>query len=231
MEYRIKNKKVRFDPYNMKYSKNLGNNRGSTADVYLINGDAYKLYRPYCSTTELMTKEKVNYFKGIPTKRIVLPKESILDKKRNLRGYISKYIEDLGYDNLLNLDKSSLIDELKILREDFILLGDYGVLVKDSNLGNTVFHNGCYLIDCGRYLTGDETGYDANISISCNLDEFSQYLIYQIFGICIKNNGYLSKLKEIRKEYFSLDNNSMIDYLSFDMIEDNLGQYLKRKIR
>lgn len=230
MEYRIGNKKVRLNPYHMKYSKSLGNGIGTTADVYLIDGKAYKLYRPYCRIAELMTKDKVDYFKDIPTKRIILPDESILDKKRNLRGYISNYIEDLGYDNLLNLDRADLIEELKILRDDFILLGNYGVLVCDSNLENTVFHDGCSLIDCGRYLTGDETGYDRNISISCNLDEFSEYFVYQIMGRWMIKNNYHEKLRELKKEYFSVDNDSMINYLEDDMVEDNLGQYLKRKV-
>lgn len=230
MKFRVGNKKIRLNPYDMKCFKSLGS--GSTADVYLINGDAYKLYRPYCSIKESITKEKVNYFKNIPTKRIILSKESILDKKRNFYGYISKYIEDLGYDNLLNLDRASLINELKILRDDFILLGDNRVLVSDSNLENTVFNNGCYLVDCGKYLTGEETGYDANISIGYNLEEFSFYFVYQVMGRWLIKNKYCNELKNLKRQYLSLnENDSVIDYLEDDMVEENLGEYLKRKVR
>ena len=93
MEFLIDGKKVRLNPYNMRYSPLIG--EGTKARVYLIGEKAYKLYKPFCDT-ELMTKETIDYLKEIPTKRVILPKSPILDKKRRLKGYISKYIVDFG---------------------------------------------------------------------------------------------------------------------------------------
>ena len=79
MEFLIDGKKVRLNPYNMRYSPLIG--EGTKARVYLIGEKAYKLYKPFCDT-ELMTKEKIDYLKEIPTKRVILPESPILDKTR-----------------------------------------------------------------------------------------------------------------------------------------------------
>lgn len=227
MEYRINNKKIRLNTYNMKYSKKLGS--GSTADVYLIGDCAYKLYKPYSSIKEPMNKEKVEKLKNIKTKRIVLPKESILSKKRNFCGYISKYVKNLGYEDILNMSKKDLINELKILRDDFILLGDNKILIRDMNIENTSFNNGIYPIDCGRYLTENETNYDENITISSNLDEYFEYVLYEIIGTYFKRKKQYQEIKNIRND-INKNYDSIIEYITENMQEENLNQYLKRKV-
>ena len=59
MEYLVENKKIRLNPYHMKYSKEISKVKGTTADVYLIKDKAYKLYRlPY--SKEPITKEIID---------------------------------------------------------------------------------------------------------------------------------------------------------------------------
>lgn len=147
---------------NMNDHKCIG--KGTMARVYLIDGKAYKLYFPF-SFPENITKEKISLYKTIPTKRIILANQPLLNKKGKIRGYISQYIKNLGMENFLQLEKSKILEELKILREDFILLGEYGVKTDDINIENTIFHDGLYFIDCGRFKISDETKHAEYVKI------------------------------------------------------------------
>ena len=83
----VDNKKIRLNPYNMKYSKEISTVKGTTSDVYLINDKAYKLYRlPFLS--EPINKETIQVMKTIKTKRIILPENAILNKN-NYWNYLS----------------------------------------------------------------------------------------------------------------------------------------------
>lgn len=224
MQYLIDEKKVRLNPYNMKFSTKLGETINSK--VYLINGQAYKLYKPY-SSKESITKEKIEHYKTISTKRIILPQKSILDKKRNLQGYISKYIEDLGITYFMKQDINQTLNELKLLQEDFILLGENNILVNDASYDNTNFNQGLYIIDCGKF----QYGIDENISISYNLDNFNEYIINEIiikYGRNIKGN-----IRKLRKEYISKISKGIdiLEYIEQDKKEQNLHSYIKRKVK
>lgn len=229
MEFLVDEKKVRLNPYNMKFSKCIG--QGSSAKVYLIGDEAYKLYKPYCGK-ELITKAKIELFKQVPTKRIILYDKAILDKKRVLQGVVSKYIEDLGIDKFMGSSKQQVLDSINYLIEDAIRLGDYGILLNDVSIENSSFNDGIYFIDSGRYQTINETGYDSNITISYNISTINEFIISQIFGkwalTKYKNNG-----KKIRDEYLLAlsKGESIEEHLFSDMCDETIDQYVKRKVK
>lgn len=222
MEFLIDGKKVRLNPYNMKYSPLIG--EGTKARVYLIGEKAYKLYKPFCDT-ELMTKEKIDYLKKIPTKRVILPKSPILDKKRRLKGYISKYIVDFGIEQFMLKDIDITLRELEKLQADFLTLGDYKVLVNDANYTNSVFNDGIYIIDCGRFEINDK------ISRFHNIQMFNDYLIGSLFTTYCRINGInFSKSKdEYNNMRLQMD---LVEHLENDIGNSrNLDEYLRKKSR
>lgn len=228
MIYLLGNKKIRLNPYNMRKDKHLGT--GTTATTYLIDGKVFKLYNPY-NEPELLTKEKIKLYKSIPTKRIMLAKEPLLNKKRQLRGCVSEYIEDLGKDNLSIQPKSKIIEELKILREDFILLGESGVIVHDAILKNTIYNNGAYLIDSGRYQTVNELTEEFEVDpVSINIETFSEYLINEL----LKFQGFVptdyARFKE-ELSFYESEGIESLCYIEYDMSEnETFGEYTKRKV-
>ena len=223
MEFIVDHKRIRLDPMHMRFSKQIG--KGTSACVYLIGTNAYKLYHPYGSK-EKITKEKIEYFKKIPTKQIILSKEAILDKKRNLCGYISPYIEDYGTDSFLELSKERVLEGSYGLLQDFMLLGDYRVLVNDANVNNTVYHDVPYLIDCGRFSYQDMEDIDENRAISYNIDNFNLYFVRDLLA-----GGNLSFSRKLMNEYFFKlrEEIHVLDYFENDMKEETLGAYIKRK--
>ncbi len=212
---------------NMNDHKCIG--KGTMARVYLIDGKAYKLYFPF-SFPENITKEKISLYKTIPTKRIILANQPLLNKKGKIRGYISQYIKNLGMENFLQLEKSKILEELKILREDFILLGEYGVKTDDINIENTIFHDGLYFIDCGRFKISDETGYDSVTTTAYNLDDFDHYFLYDLMCMYGVDETKHAEYVKIYKDNLSKDV-EILDYLQEDMTQkENFGQYVKRKV-
>ena len=133
-------------------------------------------------------------------------------------------------ENFLQLEKSKILEELKILREDFILLGEYGVKTDDINIENTIFHDGLYFIDCGRFKISDETGYDSVTTTAYNLDDFDHYFLYDLMCMYGVDETKHAEYVKIYKDNLSKDV-EILDYLQEDMTQkENFGQYVKRKV-
>ncbi len=228
MECFINDKKIRLNPFNMKYSKEISTIKGTTSNVYLIEDKAYKLYRlPYLK--EDLSKEMISTMKTIPTKRVILPEEAILDKHHHVVGTISTYIKDLGVDNLLSLPRKDLIEELKLLKEDFIALGSSKIKVNDLFLRNFVFHNGMYFIDVGKFYFLD---MPSDIVISKNIDELNLFLIDRFLiplaSTYSKNKSLTSR--KIKEDFYKNIENIPIDKtLQADFTEENLEKYLIKR--
>jgi len=120
MEFLVDGKKVRYNPYNMKKDRHLGD--GYEVEAYQINDKVVKFFHKYPKKKIIITKESVEKMKKIKTKRILLPTDALLDKKRNIRGYQMDYIEDLDMDSYFGLDKDQLVEEHKSLKNDRTML-------------------------------------------------------------------------------------------------------------
>lgn len=232
MQFYVNGKKERYNPYNMKKDKFLG--EGMEAKVYKIDDKAVKFFKQYTGKKIILTKDSVEKMKNIYTKRILLPTDALLDKKHNLRGYKMDYIEDLGEDSYFDLDKEKLREENELLREDIELLSDNKVLIEDLIKENTSYHNGIYLIDPGSYQF--DSILDANQVYGINMDLINHYLLFEV----IRNyhlekhrkfNNYASYdfSREINKEYNRSGKNDVIEFLS-DIEEDNLKDFIERRV-
>ena len=99
MVFLIDGKKVRLNPYNMRYSEKIGETVNSA--VYLINGKAYKLYKPY-GKKELITKDIIKYYKN----NNGLNLEKIVDEYNN---YIHTVIKNMNYSEFSSEDVEEIV--------------------------------------------------------------------------------------------------------------------------
>lgn len=239
MEIFIAGEKKRINPYNMKYSEKLPS--GSQVNPYIVNDQVYKLYKEHLinekliklrqEKTVILTKEKVEFMKKIPTKRILLPREGIYNKKRKLIGYITEYIKDLEFKSFTSLESTNLIRELKLLKEDLCMLEDNSILINDLIPENVIYNRGIYLIDPGSYQTKDETNYDSVVTGAYNNERFNEFIINKVFITTLKNNNVdinltRSNIKKEASNYYSV-----LDYLIENIKEDNLLEFIKRKAK
>lgn len=228
MVYFENNKKVRYNPYNMKYDKKIGS--GLESDCYLINGEVVKLYNDYCQKIRL-NKVEIEQMSKINTRRIIMPSVALLDKKKKAKGYKMKYINSLGYDSFYKMPKNKLTEELKILEDDVNLLTDNDVLLDDICITNTIFNNGAYLIDPGSYTINNLI-----CTKEMNRDRINEYLIYLLVEYAVIKYGKESYniLINIRRRLFLKKYYDIMDYLKDNLEFNNLDElvdYEYKKIK
>lgn len=231
MEYLVGNKRVRYNPYNMKKDIKIG--EGNEGIIYHIKDKAIKFYKPYCKKVRL-TKEDAIFLSTIHTKRILTPDDILLNKRRQIEGYYTKYIEDLGINNLLDLVKDILKEELSILKEDVILLSNNLVMLDDLLLENISFHNGVYVVDPGSY--GRLKRSDSLVAYALNIEIINNFLISQLLSTAtyhLTNDRKISRqvTQSIFNDYKEKEYPDLIEYLIDDVKEENLKEYIKIKSR
>ena len=218
MLFYVDGKKERYNPYNMKKDKKIG--EGQEVDAYVVGDQVVKFYKPYCKKTRL-SLNAIERLKKISTSRILLPTASMLDKKRNLRGYKMDYVENLGEDSFLLLPSEKRKEELKKLKEDVLNLSDNGVILEDLHQLNTVYNNGIYFIDPGSYKFVKDDTLTENDKIQCygiNIDRINEFLISSL------SHFSLVKHTNITNSYLKSGKDNMIDYL-FDREENTMKDH------
>lgn len=224
-------KKVRYNPYNMKRDSLCGS--GMESDAYKINDKVVKFYKRYCKKIR-MDKKTCNALSKIYTKRILMPKTSLLDKKRNIQGYTMEYIEDIGKDSFFKLTKENLKEEIEKLEEDITQLSDNAVEIRDIlEESNTVFHNGVYLIDPGSYSIGKKNDKKCIKIYGKNRDHINEYLIRLIKK---RANAYCSDsakvgeaISKLKKEIY-INKIDPMTYLK-NIPSENLDELIDKYIR
>lgn len=219
MLFYVDGKKERYNPYNMKKDKKIG--EGQEVDAYVVGDQVVKFYKPYCKKTRL-SLNAIERLKKISTSRILLPTASMLDKKRNLRGYKMDYVENLGEDSFLLLPSEKRKEELKKLKEDVLNLSDNGVILEDLHQLNTVYNNEIYFIDPGSYKFVKDDTPTENDKIQCygiNIDRINEFLISNL------SHFSLVKHTNITNSYLKSGKDNMMDYL-FEREEDTLKDYI-----
>ncbi|MCI8346558.1 MAG: hypothetical protein HFJ12_01240 [Bacilli bacterium] len=223
-------RKIRYNPYNMKRGENKGS--GQEVDVYKEKDEVVKFYKPYCGKIR-MSKETCEYFQKIHTKRILLPKKVLLDKKRQIRGYKMPYIENLGANSLYLLNRDELKNEMNLIHEDIVCLSDYHVLIEDLSMENSVYHNGIYFVDPGSYQKCETI--PTSVVYGMNMDLVNEYLLSKVFRRCCisvqKDYHKINAVMDLIEREIEVQNLTPLTYLMEKMESKNLLEYIEDKFR
>ena len=230
MEFLENGKKVRYNPSNMRRDKKIG--FGLEVDVYQIGDEVAKFIKRCPGKKIFLDKSSIEKMKQIDTKRILLPTTVLLDKKHEFRGYKMDYIENLGVDSYVSLDKENLVRENDLLKEDLVKLSDEKVLIEDLNHENTSYHNGIYLIDPGSYKI--DTNLDSNQVYGINLDLVNHYLIYSVLRNYVLNKyqkvDSYGFSREVNREYNKSGKNDVLEFFN-DIKEESLSEFVENRIK
>lgn len=210
--------------------------RGMESKVYHKKSEAYKYYR-FFSSCDRLNFQEVQYLSNISTNRILLPKDILYTITGQFKGYTTSYIEDLGLIHFMKLPKDIILHEFKLLKADCDVLGEKGVVIrdilpKDSRVSNHVFHHGLYFIDPGRFYL-DFVSLPNEIVLE-NQKMIDDFLFFRVFSSYADyefgKDGYsYTKLYQLKR--FCNDKNiSFMDFIASDICEENLENYVKRKI-
>ena len=230
MQFFENGKKVRYNPYNMRRDKKLGS--GLEVDVYQVGDEAVKFIRRYPGKKILLDKNSIEKMKGIDTKRILLPTTVLLDKKHEFRGYKMDYVENIGIDSYISLNKEDLVKENALFKEDLTKLSDEKVLIEDLSHENTSYHNGIYLIDPGSYKI--DNNLDSNQVFGINLELVNHYLIYSVLRNYVLNkyqevDSYRFS-REVNKEYNNSGKNDVLEFFD-DIKEEKLSEFVENSVK
>lgn len=210
--------------------------KGEEAKVYHKGDVAYKCYHHIAWCSRLLP-EDVSFLQGIYTDCILLPQTTLYNIFGDFCGYTTRYIEDLGLLHFMGVPTNVVLRNFKLLSNDARVLGENRVLVsdfmpKDTRVRNYSFNEGLYFVDPGKYFIN----YDSEREkiVKRNKDLIDNFLFFRVLNKFCKEQfgdyGYdFSKLYSSLSE--ARDNDvSFLEYIACDIKEDNLEDYVKRKV-
>jgi len=185
---------------------------GREGKVYRYQDLALKIHNSL-GKKFVLNLEKVNKFKNIDTKRILLPKNPIYVKsklisKLNFTGYSTSLVTNIkDKKELIDIDSNHLYNELQTLKSDTTILSKNKALINDlAHCRNFVFNSNLYFVDCGGYYF-DET-LNFNEVYTENIEEVGMSLYRNLFCLNSKLNiirDELLKIKNINEEDIDQD--------------------------
>ena len=210
--------------------------RGTEGKVYRKGELAYKYYHKssYCSR---LTLEDTKILENIITNRVLLPRDTLYTYLGEFRGYTTQYIKNLGLFHYMELPTALILQDFHLLTCDCEVLGRKNFLVydfmpRDERVRNYSFNQGLYFVDPGKYHM--DFSLSEEEAILENKKSIERFLYYRViskyvnekFGHGLYDYDRLRQFKDIMEEHPGL----LMNYIRSDIKEDNLKEYVKRKV-
>lgn len=210
--------------------------KGTEGKVYKKGDFAYKYYHrySYCSRLSL---EETQFLENMSTNRILLPRDILYTCFGKFKGYTTHYIQNLGLIHYMGIPTELIVRDFHLLNCDCEVLGKrniviYDLMPKDDRVQNYSFNRGLYFVDPGKYHM--DFSLSEEEAILENKKSVEQFLYYRV--ISRYANEFIGhrlydyeKLKPFR-DVMGEQPGQLLDYISSDIREDNLAEYVKRKI-
>ncbi len=223
MDYYIESEKGRvlFTP---SYYNKIG--EGIEGKTYKNDDLAIKILYDYCDSPCLneynnkrignLTEQECKYLINISEsmQQILLPLSIVRDNDGIYKGYTTRRIDKPKHGrNILNMPKIKVINNLKIINEDVLLLGEHKVELHDIGTHNSLIKNNkLYFIDPGFYKTSkDRTKEEVHKNNEYMMTGYIKDLITYIYESCAYENNpekrkKIRQLEAILKEEYFLTN-------------------------
>ncbi len=174
MEYQINGRKFNIFPQNL---QKIGS--GKEGISYNVNGKVLKLYH-LIPKKKFLNYEECRYLTALSTRRVLLPRQVVLSKNNNIRGYVAApYIEKK--EKIYDIMGSKFIEEYKAIKNELEYLGENYVMAGDFTLENFICSDKFYLVDPGSYLINfdmmeEDSDRNKKYLANLNVHEFNQFM-------------------------------------------------------
>ena len=221
MEFYIGDKKYKYTEDEL-YLYLLSDN-GIEGNVYAIDNQAVKIYRPSCRKARLEEAD-VDFLKTQKTKRLLLPEEKVYNAKRRFNGYTTKLIDSKTLFAMREMKITKLLEEMSYFKEDSVNLAEEKVLIDDLYLENIVVGDGLYSCDPGSF-SREERMSERQVEIE-NRYMVNSLFIDEIFKVCY---CIPKKEREILKDLTN-SGEYISDILSWESIDpdESVSHLVKR---
>lgn len=235
MEYRVGNKKVRIYTH---YLEEIS--RGKEGIVYKYEGKCLKLYHDI-PKKDILSLRDCEYLTTLNTERIILPQDTVCNKKHIIKGYTTfPYVDKKR--NIYDISGEEFTKEIDLINTELIYLGEHYVSVDDLWIDNFTCGDKFYFLDPGSYIVHwdmmhmkDEKNFIAleNYNLEC----FNVFLVVHIILKYMKKVIHNDKIyndvfNEIHKRYLLSSCYNKMDYISQFIIPDRpLKESIKELIK
>ena len=197
---------------------------GVESNVYRLNDEVFKIHKNDRQIKFKLDEETAKYLSNIKTKRIIMPKKIIYDVKSNFCGYTLPYLESYQKAILRRKKMDEIVEELKLIEQDLILLKEHNVDLEDFTLDNFIVNRGLYMIDPGSYKVSKD---DKKYTEIVNKQKYLEFMINEVFPIAVRLN---KKQKRELSNYIGGEYISEIFDHNYEE-DDTLRKYLKRIVK
>lgn len=209
---------------------------GQQGTVYKYKGKALKI--PYDHSNIFDTNYDISakdceYLKKINTKRILLPEDSLTNRKGDLRAYTLELITKNDHKALFNISKDKFLDELYAVREELKLLSENNVRVNDLAMKNFMYDGMFRFVDCGRYSVSYNNleKMDMDIIRRIKRDNNNEFKDFIISGLFFKDEIVSSEIfTEVAEEISTIGGGFVGGYVEKTMPKHaTLNEYVKKR--
>lgn len=194
--------------------------QGVDGIVYKYNDKAIKLYHDDIHIKLHLNKNEIDRLRNLYTKKITLPREILINNETVL-GFTMNYVDITAPKDILSSDKNYIINKIKELEEELILLGKNNFLLEDTKPENLFYNGNLYMFDPDSFI------YEKNFNASNeNLKVFAYQFFRYMVSLLNQDMPYPQYLAYIRKINYLYKKGNYISLSEFleDVITQNLTE-------
>lgn len=207
---------------------------GKRGDIYKYRNVVLKVFPKNYDQNDVLDEDAAKYLTGISTDRILLPRKILYYHEpqcdiNEFRGYSLRSLDKKGAKKrIINENSIDVVNNIKALENDVILLSRKGVLLNGITPSNTIYNGDIFLTDPSRYSVLAEIDYDS-------LENLNRYQLHLLLSELIvtdaKKEGFSTSTVVKIRNLFNIkdDLNKSSDFFG-DILEDNtnLKQFIKK---
>lgn len=207
---------------------------GKRGDVYKYRNTVLKVFPKNYNREDVIDEENAKYLANISTDYILLPRKILYynDPKCGIdeyRGYSLRNLDKKGAKKrLINESSINVINNIKALENDVVLLSKKGVLLNGITPSNTVYNGDIFLADPSRYSVLEEIDFNSLENLNCYQ---LHLLLSELIVSDAKKEGFNPSTITKIKDLFSIkDDNEKSSEFFTDILEDeaNIKQFIKK---
>lgn len=177
-------------------------NEGKEGKVYVYKNLAIKIYSDYFKYRKMLNEEDILKMKKIKTNRILLPKELILNEKKELVGYATDFKVEALKTRIGLLNMKEFLEETKMIKEDIYNLSENNIRFEDLNKGSLLMtQSNIFITDPGAFEFSKSI--DTEPIIKYNINQINYFFIHMVLCEYLKLTK--KEQEELKKEYKSND--------------------------
>lgn len=206
---------------------------GKRGDVYKYRNMVLKIFSEGYNLEDIIDEESAKYLTNISTDYILLPRKILYCNDSTCgideySGYSLRKLDKKGAKKrIVNESSINIINNIKALENDVVLLSKKGVLLNGVTPSNTIYNGDIFLTDPSRYSVFKEMDFDSLERLNCYQ---LHLLLSELIISDAKKAGFNPSIITELKDLFSIKDDYQKSSEFFEDLfvdEGNIKQFIK----